>query len=77
LFSSPIKWYWSILPWPFCFLKFLNMVRCILGILYFLGNINLLVSTYDALPFESGLSHSGWHFVFSSIFPQNSWCPFS
>jgi hypothetical protein len=44
---------------PYCLLHFLWSVCCILGILYFLTNIHLSVSTYHAGPFGSRLAHSG------------------
>ena len=40
--------------------SFFGSVECILGILYFIANIQLLVSTYHVCSFGSGkLGHSG------------------
>ena len=47
----------------FCFLHLLLSVGYILGILYFWANIQLSMSTYDLLPFESGLRHSGYFLI--------------
>jgi hypothetical protein len=44
---------------PSFLFNFLLSVSCIIGILYFLANIHLLVNTYHACPFKSGLPHSG------------------
>jgi hypothetical protein len=54
------------------FSLFSSSVDCILGIMYFLTNIHLLVSTYHACPFGSELPHSGWYFLVPSIWLQNS-----
>jgi len=66
----------TILPWPPpCYFDFLSSVECSVGILNFMANIHLYVSTNNACPFEWGLPHSGWYFLIPSICLQNSWCP--
>jgi len=88
LFSSPIQVPLSLPPMiiffpllseieasslgPSCLLHFLLSVGCILGVLYFLVNIHLSVSTYHACPFGSELPHSGRYFLVPSICLQNS-----
>jgi hypothetical protein len=49
-------------------------VECIVGILYFMANIHLSVSTYHACTFGTGLPHSRCYSQVTSICLQNSWC---
>ena len=55
------------------FLHFIWSVSCVLGILIFLANIHLSVSTYHMCSFVTGLSHSGWYFLVLSICLRISW----
>jgi hypothetical protein len=73
LFSSPYKWDWSTITWVFLLVILLTVCGLCLGILYFLVNMHLSVSTYHACPFGSGVPHSGWYFLVLSICLQNSW----
>jgi len=53
--------------WSAFFLSFLGSVSCIMGILSFLPNIYLSMSTYLVCSFVTGLPHSGCYFLFPSI----------
>jgi hypothetical protein len=57
--------------------NFLESVGCAMDIMYFLANIHLSLSIYNAYPFGSRLPHSGWYFLDPPIWLQNSWCPCS
>lgn len=48
-------------------------VECRVGILYFMANIYLSVSTYHVCPFGSVLPPSGWYFQVPSIYLRISW----
>ena len=62
--SLPSKCDSSIFIWAFLF-TFFGSVRYILGILCFMANIHLSMSTFHACPFGSRLLHSGYFLVIS------------
>jgi hypothetical protein len=55
------------------FLSFMWSVNCILDILSLWANIHLSVRAYYVYSFGTGLSYSGWYFLFSSICLRKSW----
>jgi hypothetical protein len=59
--------------WSSFFLDSIWFVGYIAGILNFLANIHLSMSTYHVCSFVSRLPYSGWYFLVPSICLQISW----
>ena len=68
------KWDWSIHTCAFLFVKLHKACEWYHRYYDFWATIPLTVSIYSVGPFGSVLPHSGWYFLDSSIYLQNTWC---
>jgi hypothetical protein len=62
----PLRWNRTSTLWS-SFLSFILSVNCIIGILNFLPDIHLSVSTYHVSSFVTRLPYPEWYFLVPSI----------